>query len=59
MFDDDEETDFAIEGEFRTMRTLRKRRMPSELHRDDTIILVVWLLHTLHSKIFKGCQSLG
>ena len=37
MFDDDEETDFAIEGEFRKMRTLRKRRMPSELHRDDRI----------------------
>jgi hypothetical protein len=37
MFDDDEETDFAIEGGFRKMRTSRKRRMPGELQRDERI----------------------
>ena len=37
MFDDDEETDFAIEGEFRKMRTSRKIRMPGGLQRDERI----------------------
>jgi hypothetical protein len=37
MFDDDEETDFAIKGEFRKTRTSRKRRMPGELQRDERI----------------------
>jgi 3-methyladenine DNA glycosylase AlkC len=37
MFDDDEETDFAIKGGFRKMRTSRKRRMPGELQRDERI----------------------
>ena len=37
MFDDDEETDFAIKGEFRKMRTSRKIRMPGGLQRDERI----------------------
>jgi hypothetical protein len=35
--DDDEETDFTIEGEFRKMRTSRKIRMPGGLQRDERI----------------------
>ena len=37
MFDDDEETDFAIEGEFRKLRTSRKIRMPGGLQRYERI----------------------